>query len=173
MGWCLRQRQYRREAHIAAREQVAPLVARFFLESRAENLFQLRPARSIMLRWQTRLVEIQAFEQPPVEAAFDCPDRNVFPVRSLINAVPGGAAVEGIDAACVLPQPGRHAAVEDGHEASRTVAHCGVDHLAFARRMPFDQRAGYPEGEIHGPAAIVPDEIERRERRLPCASNRV
>jgi hypothetical protein len=42
-----------------------------------------------MLRWQTRLVEIQAFEQSPVEAAFDCPDRNVFPVRSLINAVQG------------------------------------------------------------------------------------
>ena len=39
--------------------------------------------------------------------------------------------------------------------------------------MPFDQRAGYPEGEIHGPAAVVPDEIERRHRRLPRASNGV
>jgi hypothetical protein len=107
MGWCLGQREHRRATHIAPSEQVAPLVARFLFESRAETLFQLRPARSIMLRWQSRLVEIQAFEQPPVEAPFDCPDRNVFPVRSLINAVPGGAAIEGIDAACVLPQPGR------------------------------------------------------------------
>jgi hypothetical protein len=34
--------------------------------------------------------------------------------------------------------------------------------------MPFDQRAGYPECEIHRPAAVVPDEIERRQRHCPA-----
>ena len=64
-------------------------------------------------------------------------------------------------------------AVDDRHQRGGAVDHRGVDHLALARALALDERAGDAEREQHAAAAEVADQVERRDRRLAVPADRV
>ena len=69
----------------------------------------------------------------------------------------------------VFPPPFREQAVEHGHEHGGAVVHRDVDDLPDARPPGLQDRAEQADREQHAAAAVVAEEIQRRDRGFRCA----
>ncbi len=85
-------------------------------------------------------------------------------IGGLIGVVEGRAGIEQVGAAAVLPEAGRSEGEEGRGEHRRAVDHGGVDDLAFAGTRPLEQGGEDAGDQEHGAAAIVADEVQRRQR---------
>src|SRR3546814_6986323 len=74
-----------------------------------------------------------------------------------------GAAVEHVDARCVLQPP--HCLETPGHagEQRRAVGHRAVDHLTLAGLCRVEQRARHAEGQHHAAATEIRSEEHTSE----------
>ncbi len=63
--------------------------------------------------------------------------------------------------------------MEHRHQRRGSVHHGGVHHLALARALALEERAGDAVGEQHAAAAEVAHQVERRHRRLAAAPDRL
>ena len=118
-------------------------------------------------------LQAQALEQFLVELRLDRADGDVLAVLRLVDVVPGRAGVEHVLAALLAPAARGEHAGEHRRQQRGAVDHRGVDHLALARALRLEQRAGDAEGEQHAAAAEVADQVERRHRRLAVAADGV
>src|SRR6266508_4596181 len=171
---CLGGGEDRGEAGVAPVGQRGPLVAAAPADRRGDPLAQLGPALAVELGGQVLLaVEAEQRQQLPVELGFQRADGDVAAVGGLVHAVEGGAAVEQVDAALPAPQPEPGELVDHGGEQRAAVEDGRVDHLAAAGAAGLQQGAGDAEGEQHAAAAEVAEQVERRQRRLATAAERV
>ena len=110
--------------------------------------------------------DAETLAQLRVELWLHRPDREVLTVGGLVRAVVVRGAVEHVGVPAVLPATFREQAVEDRHQRGGTVEHRDVDDLPDARAACVDDAAQEPDREQHAAAAVVADQVERRDRRL-------
>lgn len=166
---CLRHRQHGSETHVGSLEQLAPLLPCLALEDAREALLQFRPAARIELR-RRLFLQTEALQQLGIELRFERTDGNVLAVRRFVHVVEMRTGVEQVGAAFVEEARLLYA-VKDGHECGGAVDHGGVNHLAASRALAFEQRAHHAERQHQPAAAEVPDEVERRRRRLAATAD--
>ena len=156
--------QDRREADVGAFHDLAPFVAALGLEHLDQFFFQRRPGVAIEMRVEAGFRQARALAQQRVELRFDRADRDELAAGAFIDAVKMRAAVEEIGLALIGPASRRRHVEEHRHQRRRAVAHRGVDHLALAGFLRFQQRGEHADHEIERAAAEIADQIERRHR---------
>jgi hypothetical protein len=114
---------------------------------------------------QLRIKRASQFQQLGVELRLDGADREEFAIAAGIGVVERRTAVEHVRFPVVIPGTEGAQAVHHGAQQGRTVGHGGVHHLALAGVAGFECGADDAEGEHHGAAAEVADQVQRRGRR--------
>ena len=97
-----------------------------------------------------------------IELRFERADRDESAVGAFVGAVERRAAVEQIRTAALLPLSAGEQREEDRQQARGAVAHGAIDHLPAAGSLRLDQRGEHADHEIERTAAVVADEVERR-----------
>ena len=159
------------EAHVGAFHDFAPLGLCFLFDDDLQLGFKGGPLRWIHLFGECWVVgEASLFEEQCIELRFDAADGNVFVVLALEDVVEVCAGVEQVGAGGVFVE---HADAfhgpEHAHEGGRAVDHCGVDDLALAALLCFEQCADNAECEEHAAAAEVAHHVERWNGCFACA----
>ena len=104
--------------------------------------------------------------QQRVELRLDRADRNEMAAGAFIDAIEMRASVEEILVAAFGPATERLHVEEERHQRCCAVAHRGVDDLAPAGFLRFQQCGEHADDHVERAAAEIADQVERRHRRF-------
>ncbi|MNJ42318.1 hypothetical protein D3C77_372820 [compost metagenome] len=165
VGRRLAEVEHRGKAGFATFQQLAPLIA----AAAAKQRFQLCPLRwpqaAVPLRLEQRVIDLAAFQQALVELRFDGADGNEAAIGAGVTAVERRRAIEQVLPA-LTPLAVLLELVVHGAEQGHTVADGGIDHLALAGALRFEQSRHHTESQKHRAAAHVTHQVQRWRRRL-------
>ena len=145
----------------------------FALEDFRKLRLQIRPGGPIHLRRKGFRIEARLLDQQCIELGLDGTDADVFTVRRLVGVVEVRAAVEQVGATLIGEPALSGEGEEHRHERCRAVDHGRVHHLGPCPSAWLRAGAHHAVGEEHPAAAKIADEVERADRRLPVAADRV
>ena len=160
------QRQHRLGARIAPGEHGHPLLPGALGELCRQPGAQLGPVPRVMA--VGHVLQAQAGQQRGVEPRLQGPDRQPFPVRRLVDVVPGHAAVEQVDPPLIAPAALGHQHQRHGQKRRHPVHDGGVDHLAPPGRGTLDEGRADAVGHQHPAAAEVAQQVRGKLRRTAC-----